>query len=724
MPELTAPVLAGDQSICYDSAPDQPVYIGTDPAGGTGSYTYRWQVSTNGGESYTDLPDELTSYQPGVLIQTSLYEVTATSGSCGSVTSNYATITVFAPLQEAVISANQSVCYNSVPLPLKGDNAKGGDGIYSYQWQTAGSNLNWQNIQGATSETFAPGILNTDTFFRRSVTSLQCGTAYSNSVNITAGSPVNAGVISPSQTICRGSNASVITGTSPTGGSGNYLFQWQISTDSVTFINISNTNNSSLEPGIISTVTYFRRIVNTSCGNDTTNTVSVKILPPLDGGYINGSQSICYDMTPSVLSGTAAKGEDVKISYQWQYSEDSISWVNILLDSSGPTYAPDSLQVTTWFRRVATSITCNTQNASNTVMVRVSPEETPGSVSSNQNVCYNTKPATITGTPASGGTGSPLYSWEDSRDGITWTAIDFFADSLGYSPGYLTDTTAFRRKVSMAGCRDMYTNSVIITIRAPVAEPHVITDSSYCRNSEVKLNETSGSENLILWYKADNILVYEGLTYTVDTFKGITKLVVQALRPSDNCKSDSVTVILNPDPVHAGFAVASSDTQVLIGTGINFINKSTNAVSYVWDFFDGDPSFAVNPWHFYNAVGKYNIRLVAISKNNCTDTAFAANYIDAVVSQGTDGYQTDILNTEDNKIRIYPNPAADFLKIFSEGNNMQEINIFDMQGKNLISKDITGIDNISVNVENLNPGLYILKIQTSDGMQIFKIVKL
>jgi hypothetical protein len=1002
LPELSPAQITGEQTICYGTAPSQPVSVTVAPTGGNGNYTYQWMQSSNAGITWSPVPGGVqSSYQPGSLNATASYEITVTSGTCGTATSNQQTITVPGPLEEATITEAQDICYNSTPRLLTGPDATGGDNTYTYQWQSGNDNHTWINISGAIQESYQPGNLLTDTFYRRSVTSQLCGSAYSNSLKITVGTPVNAGTISSSGNICSGNTPSPLTGTNPAGGNGVYSYVWQNSPDSVVFNNIVNGTASMYAPGALTATAYYRRIVNTSCGSDTTNVtgihvlsslepgtvvapqslcygsvptklsgsppaggnsaytfqwqwsdddnifvdvdslgtsssyipppatadvyyrrkafsssctpaasnsifisvkpavnpdtitnnqticynsqplqltggdasggmgnylyqwytrnvndtawyyipgetslnyqpgmlintsyykrvttsgncgsaasniitvnvlskvkpavisgsqticynsipgvlsdsilpaggsgtfsyqwqkspdrniwnnipdsysaaylpglltsdeyyrvvsanvcdtvtsniVTVKVMPSLSGGQITGRQCICYNMTPSTLYGSAAMGEDGIYNYQWQSSNDSLSWNDLFFNGTGLNYLPDSLQVTTWYRRIATSGACNTESPSNIICVTVSPAEIPGNIQANQSICYNAKPETIKGIPAGGGTGSPVYSWESSQDGIKWTQIYFFGDSINYSPDNLTDTTAFRRKVSMPGCNDLYTNSIIITVNPEIPCPVVNTDSTYCINSMVTLSESSASKNTMLWYNAKNELINQGQTYTIDTFKNYTQIFIRALQSSDNCLSDSVQLLLKPDLVHAAFSVTDADTQVIIGSGVNFKNESAGAVSYVWQFYDGDPSFEVNPWHFYNAVGKYSVQLVAASKDNCSDTAFNRDLIDAVLSPGMNN-NTDISTAQENTVTVYPNPVSDYLTVKSGSDATEQITVYDIQGKVVINREITGTDITTVNVNFLPEGLYTLKIKTSSNLLIFKIIKL
>lgn len=60
----------------------------------------------------------------------------------------------------------------------------------------------------------------------------------------------------------------------------------------------------------------------------------------------------------------------------------------------------------------------------------------------------------------------------------------------------------------------------------------------------------------------------------------------------------------------AGFSVVNNGSTA--GTAIQFVNQSSGATSYHWDFGDGTFSCAENPVHVYNAPGVYTVKLKAI----------------------------------------------------------------------------------------------------------------
>jgi len=86
------------------------------------------------------------------------------------------------------------------------------------------------------------------------------------------------------------------------------------------------------------------------------------------------------------------------------------------------------------------------------------------------------------------------------------------------------------------------------------------------------------------------------------------------------CK-DSITkedyITTNPSPT-ADFTYSRINE---IDT-VQFHNYSLGAISYIWNFGDGQFSDESDPWHRYANYGEYIASLTAINEYNCTDTLF------------------------------------------------------------------------------------------------------
>ncbi|HBS85196.1 MAG: hypothetical protein A2W91_01790 [Bacteroidetes bacterium GWF2_38_335] len=62
------------------------------------------------------------------------------------------------------------------------------------------------------------------------------------------------------------------------------------------------------------------------------------------------------------------------------------------------------------------------------------------------------------------------------------------------------------------------------------------------------------------------------------------------------------------------------DNLVCYGTEVEFINNSTGATNYDWDFGDGETSWSANPGHEYEGGGTYTVTLLASQGGECPDT--------------------------------------------------------------------------------------------------------
>ncbi|QSE98451.1 PKD domain-containing protein [Fulvivirga lutea] len=53
---------------------------------------------------------------------------------------------------------------------------------------------------------------------------------------------------------------------------------------------------------------------------------------------------------------------------------------------------------------------------------------------------------------------------------------------------------------------------------------------------------------------------------------------------------------------------------------VDFVNNSTGAITYRWDFMDGNTSEAINPTNNFTSIGEYDVQLIAINEQDCRDT--------------------------------------------------------------------------------------------------------
>jgi RHS repeat-associated protein len=268
-------------------------FTGSLPIGGAcgGSYTYQWQYNTNGGSSYAPVTDgtgaNSQSYTPAALTLTTYFR-RADMCSGTTVYTNPVVVNVYPHLNAGTISTpSQTITYNTDPGYLITSSTTGGIcSSPSYQWQKSIDNgITYTDISGATSSlNYDPGLLTQTTYFRRKVI---CGeTAYSNAVIIAVNPQLFPGNITPATlSIPSGTSPGNITANPASGGAcnGSYGYQWQKSTDNITFTDIAGATSLNYNPGGVTATTYFRRKV--ICGTDNLYTNSCKVTVGLVSSY-------------------------------------------------------------------------------------------------------------------------------------------------------------------------------------------------------------------------------------------------------------------------------------------------------------------------------------------------------------------------------------------------------------------------------------------------------
>lgn len=461
----TAGTIGIDQTICYNTSPDTLRQL-TTPTGGTGTYTYQWQRSTNGTSWSSISGATSTRYKPGNLTTSYFYRLRVISGTYGTIYTNSVLVSVNANLTAGTIGSAQYICYNTFPVPLSQLTAPvGGTGIYTFQWQSSTNNSTWTNIEGATGEGYSPPALTSQRYYRRAVTSESCGTRYTASVRIRVYSQLNPGTIGLAQTICYNAIPAALTQrTAASGGPGSYTYQWQNSVDNVNWTNIPGATSTGYAPPALTTNTYYRRAVTSgACETVYSASILITVRAEILPGEIAANQAICYNTIPTALTQTLApSGGTGSYTYQWQNSADNVTWTNIT-GATSIGYAPPVLTSSMNYRRNVTSSTCGTVS-SLPLTITVNGILNAGTIGTSQTICYNSAPSVLTQlTAPTGGSGEYTYQWQSSPNNSTWTNIAGATDAE-YLPSALTSSVYFRRNVTSGTCGTASSPSILVTV--------------------------------------------------------------------------------------------------------------------------------------------------------------------------------------------------------------------------------------------------------------------
>ena len=73
-------------------------------------------------------------------------------------------------------------------------------------------------------------------------------------------------------------------------------------------------------------------------------------------------------------------------------------------------------------------------------------------------------------------------------------------------------------------------------------------------------------------------------------------------------------------------------------------------------------------------------------------------------------------------LNIYPNPVSDKLYIEAEV-EIEEVVVYDVYGRHQVTETPSCQGNLSVDVSNLNSGVYFVKVVTENGEVVKRFIK-
>jgi gliding motility-associated-like protein len=65
--------------------------------------------------------------------------------------------------------------------------------------------------------------------------------------------------------------------------------------------------------------------------------------------------------------------------------------------------------------------------------------------------------------------------------------------------------------------------------------------------------------------------------------------------------------------------IADPEVTNVFNGKVQFIDQSDHAVSWLWDFDDGEKSIEQNPYHYFNEIGEYTVTLMVTNITGCPD---------------------------------------------------------------------------------------------------------
>ncbi|CAM4256997.1 PKD repeat-containing protein [Pedobacter westerhofensis] len=611
---LTNTISSTSTEVCYN----QIITItGDTPTGGNGSYTYKWEVSTDGnnwntlaGQTGKDL-----SYQ---LQATSFFRRTVNSSAC-SLVSNIIRIIAQPPISNNTISADQTICTGALPVALTGTVPTGSDGNFNYQWQISTNGTTWADINTAVFPAYAPPVLTATTFYRRVVSTITCNgdlRSISNVVTITVKPNAKAEFTYTTDKACSpfvidANNVKAVAYPDRNATYTWYANNVQIGTG-ITFPGYTITTSNAVVT--IKLVTA----PSTGCQPDEMShdfsTVQA-VTPAFTQSTADGCGPLVVNFVNTSTSLTAA-------TFRWDFGNGVTSSQTM---PAAVTYQPDPTgkDITYTVTLTATTV-CGSSSITSTVLVKAkpisifSPSKTVG--------C---SPMTVTFTNSSPGTNNTFYY--DFGDGTLLTKTDKLPVSHIFITNVVRDFVVKMIAENECG-RDE--SSYTIRVSPNTVLPELVVNANEqtgCAPLAVNFYNNSRGANLFKYDFGDGSTVItrsapEVVKHTFTTAGTYTITLTASNGCSDTTTTESVTVL--PQPLTA---FSADVTLGCPGLAVQFKNTSTDGVSYLWDFGDGTTSNEFQPRHvFTGAQEYYTISLTATNSLGCPATTTMNQYIHVV----------------------------------------------------------------------------------------------
>ncbi|MCD0490089.1 gliding motility-associated C-terminal domain-containing protein [Pedobacter sp. MC2016-14] len=451
----------------------------------------------------------------------------------------------------------------------------------SYQWQSAGEDGIYTNIQGATFKDYDLPVIDKTTYLRRAVT--VCGQPYYSNLIIFSQTNVpitNNNITGPANAVfCGASNPDIIAGSVPQGGGGNYIYQWQSSADNLTFNDINGATGKDYDPPVIHATIYYRRqTTSTDCMTfSNSNAVTLTILPiPATPIPFAPTIAVCVGTSATFSIAAPLQG----ISYKWYPTS---ARTNLL--HTGTSFTTDPINNTTNFYIEASNGSCISATLAQVQATILPPAPAP-IVSVPEPSCAGKIVTLSINNPQAG----IIYKWYTSSTGgdLVHTGSDFSTKS---------ENITYYAEAVNSNCASLRRAAVINTLTPPAA-PN-LQNLSICPGNTAIIKSPNVTNTIVNWYSQSTggNIITSGNEFTTPVLNSTTTYYAESVSSISGCVSNRTAVIvsmvkaLQSPIVHVATTMSNSVTfswnaiseaiayEVSIDNGISFKNIG-NKLSY------------------------------------------------------------------------------------------------------------------------------------------------
>ena len=571
-------------------------------------------------------------------------------------------IIFFPPVTNSISTADVLIC-NGTNATIFGDVPTGGaGGPFTFSWEKSSDNgSTWNTISGQTSKDLTINLAE-NAKIRRLVNSSICA-SFSNVIDINVRPPLDNNTISADQIVCFDIALNPLQGSLPTGGDGNYGYQWQKSTDlGATWADLANAKNQNLDISGTTSDTWFRRVVTSaSCGStqSISNIVKITIIQPAKAEFNSKNNKGC---SPFLLDVTNIKAVSYPSNdiYTW-YADGAV--IGTSLAFPGHTITGGNKTVT--IKLVTTSLKgCNTDT-----FEQIFSTYDVLQASFTQNLTSGCGPLSITFKNTSSPLSDATFTW-DFGNGQKSTAADpgtivFDADLTGKDTTYIVTLTA------SSPCNTIVKTSTVM-VKAKAIAVFSPDRTTACSPATINFSNTSPSNTNTYYFDFGDGTTSGPITdknpvshiYTTT----VVKDYVVTMRAENSCgaATSSYTITISPNTIVPELVVNSNEKQGCAPLSVNLYNNTSGAKTFTYTFVNnttGEQSTAVTTKapevvkHVFTTGGNYTVTLVATNGCSTATTSETIIVYDKPVlnfaadkTDGCDGLKVTFKNTAETGI--------------------------------------------------------------------------
>jgi subtilisin family serine protease/PKD repeat protein len=258
--------------------------------------------------------------------------------------------------------------------------------------------------------------------------------------------------------------------------------------------------------------------------------------------------------------------------------------------------------------------------------------------------------------------------------------------------------------------------AVVQLIQLEQSPDPTLDNLQVCRGESVSLRPNNGQ--LFYFYTDADLAepVYTGTSYTVAEVQGQMTFYITNIDSLLESEATEVQVVLNR---FADFSLSEDTLFLQEGQEVTFeaftLTDDTGEVSWQWDLGDGQlMNREAQVTQTYDSVGEYRIRLVAQTRDGCSNTVAKTLVVKNITSVEQE--------LENESLLLYPNPSSGIFTLANERWSYQKImlQLYDAQGKALRGKQLqydilpVQIDLHALARQQLPDGVYTLWLQVAD----------